>query len=136
MGFIEDGRQLIQDFVTPEIRAISVRLYAVEAKINALEARSDKRFDELGIQIDKRFETQEAKINRRIETLENKLESKIEMLDNKLESKIETLDNKLESKIDRNQAMIMDALHRIETQTYSSLLERIVRIEAKLQNVA
>jgi BMFP domain-containing protein YqiC len=114
MGFIEDGRQLLQDFVTPEIRAISVRLDAVEAKINALEAKTGKRFDELEIQIDRRFETQEAKIDRRIETLENKLESKI----------------------DRNQAMIMDALRRIETQTYSSLLERIVRLEARLQNVA
>jgi Skp family chaperone for outer membrane proteins len=125
MGFIEEGRQLIQDFVTPEIRAISVRLDAVEAKINALEAKSDKRFDELGIQIDRRFEAQEAKSDRRIETLENKLESKIE-----------TTENKLESKIDRNHAMIMETLHRIETQTYSSLLERIVRMEVKLQNVA
>ncbi len=47
MGFIEEGRQLIQDFVTPEIRSLDARLTAVEKRLESLEAKSDRRFDSL-----------------------------------------------------------------------------------------
>jgi t-SNARE complex subunit (syntaxin) len=45
MGFIEEGRQLIQDFVTPEIRSIDARLTVLEKKVESLESRMEKRFD-------------------------------------------------------------------------------------------
>ena len=86
MGFIEEGRQLIQDFVTPEIRSIDARLTAVEKQMAALEARFEKRFDGL------------------------------------------------EEKIDRNQNQVMDALRRMEI--YNQILERLARLESKMQNVA
>ena len=38
MGFIEEGRQLIQDFVTPEIRSLDARLTAVEKRLELLDA--------------------------------------------------------------------------------------------------
>jgi len=44
MGFIEEGRQLIQDFVTPEIRSLDASLTAVEKKLESLDAKTDKRF--------------------------------------------------------------------------------------------
>jgi len=47
MGFIEEGRQLIQDFVTPEIRSIDARLTALEKRVESFEAKVDKRFDSL-----------------------------------------------------------------------------------------
>jgi hypothetical protein len=75
MGFIEEGRQLIQDFVTPEIRSIDAPLNALEKKFDALEAR-----------------------------------------------------------MDGNHTQVMDALHRIEN--YSQILERLARLESKVQNVA
>jgi hypothetical protein len=40
----------------------------------------------------------------------------------------------LESKMDRNQAQVLDTLHRMEN--YSIILERLARVESKLQNVA
>jgi tetrahydromethanopterin S-methyltransferase subunit G len=86
MGFIEEGRQLIQDFVTPEIRSLDARLTAVEKRLESLETRVDKRFDSV------------------------------------------------ESKIDRNQAQVLETLHRMEN--YSHVLERLARVESKLQNVA
>ena len=86
MGFIEEGRQLIQDFVTPEIRSIDARLSAVEKRLESLETNVDKRFDSL------------------------------------------------ESKMERNQAQVLDTLHRMEN--YSHILERLARLENKLQNVA
>jgi tetrahydromethanopterin S-methyltransferase subunit G len=60
MGFIEEGRQLIQDFVAPEIRALEVRIDAVEKKIDSLEARMEKRFDS----IERRFDSIDAKLER------------------------------------------------------------------------
>jgi len=86
MGFIEEGRQLIQDFVTPEIRSIDARLTAVEKRLESLEAKVDKRSDSL------------------------------------------------ENKIERNQAQVLETLHRMEN--YSHVLERLARVESKLQNVA
>ena len=86
MGFIEEGRQLIQDFVTPEIRSLDARLTAVEKRLESLDAKTEKRFDSL------------------------------------------------ESKMDRNQAQVLDTLHRMEN--YSHVLERPARLESKQQNVA
>ena len=86
MGLIEEGRQLIQDFVTPEIRSLDARLTAVEKRLESLETQVDKRFDSL------------------------------------------------ESKMERNQGQVLDTLQRMEN--YSHILERLARVESKLQNVA
>jgi len=42
MGFIEEGRQLIQDFVTPEIRAMEARFDAIEKQVTALDSKTGK----------------------------------------------------------------------------------------------
>ena len=86
MGFIEEGPQLIQDFVTPEIRSIDARLTAMEKKVDSLEARMEKRFEAL------------------------------------------------DAKIDRDHNQVMDTLRRMET--YNQILERLARLESKMQNVA
>ena len=86
MGFIEEDRQLIQEFATPEIRSLDARLTAVEKRLEWLEARVDKRFDSV------------------------------------------------EREMERNQAQVLDTLHRMEN--YSHILERLARVESKLQNVA
>jgi hypothetical protein len=41
-----------------------------------------------------------------------------------------------ESKIDRNHNHVMGVLKRLETYSWNQILERIARIESKLQNVA
>ena len=53
MGFVEEERQLIQDFVTPEIRSIDARLSALEKRVETLDARVDKRFDSLESKMDR-----------------------------------------------------------------------------------
>ena len=104
MGFIEEGRQLIQDFVTPEIRSLDARLTAVEKRLESLDARVEKRFDS----VDKRFDSFENSVDKRF--------------------------NSLEGEIERNQAQVLDTLQRMEN--YSHILERLARVESKLQNVA
>jgi tetrahydromethanopterin S-methyltransferase subunit G len=111
MGFIEEGRQLIQDFVTPEIRSLDAQLTAVEKRLESLETQVDKRF---GF-VDKRFDSFETSVDMRFNSVDKKFDS-------------------LESKMERNQAQVLDTLHRMEN--YSHVLERLARLENKLQNVA
>jgi tetrahydromethanopterin S-methyltransferase subunit G len=104
MGFIEEGRQLIQDFVTPEIRSLDARLTAVEKRLESLDAKFDKRFDS----VDKRFDSLKTEVDKRFDSLD--------------------------SKIERSQTQVLDTLNRMEN--YSHVLERLARVESKLQNVA
>ena len=104
MGFIEEGRQLIQDCVTPEIRSLDARLTAVQKRLELLDARVEKRFDS----VDKRFDCLESSVDKRFDALESKME--------------------------RNQAQVLDTLHRMEN--YSHVLGRPARLESKAQNVA
>jgi hypothetical protein len=45
MGVIEDTRQLMQDFLAPELRELSARVDAVEKGMIAFEKRVDARFN-------------------------------------------------------------------------------------------
>jgi flagellar capping protein FliD len=53
MGFIEEGRQLIQDFVTPEIRSLDARFTAVEKRLESLDAKVDRKFESLENKMDR-----------------------------------------------------------------------------------
>ena len=48
MSVIEDTRKLLQDFLAPELRELT-------ARVGALEARMDARFDSLEKTLDARF---------------------------------------------------------------------------------
>jgi hypothetical protein len=87
MGFIEEGRQLFQDFVAPELRAIDARLSTVEQRVESLESKIDRN--------------------------QAQTEKKMESLDTKIEHGREVL----ESKMERNHAEVMGALHRMENYT-------------------
>jgi hypothetical protein len=47
MSVIEDVRNVLQDFLAPELRAISVRLDVLEKKVDANEARAEARHGEV-----------------------------------------------------------------------------------------
>jgi hypothetical protein len=119
MGLIEEGRQLIQDFVTPEVRLIDARLTAVEKRLEALDAKTDRVQTTLDTKID------------RVQTT---IDIKIDRVQTTLETKIDRVQSTLDAKMDKNQAQVMDALHRMEA--YSQVLERLARVESKLQSVA
>ncbi len=63
MSVIEDGRQLVQDFLAPERRSISSRLDALEKryesldrKVEQVDARAEKRSDEFLKHFEKRHD--------------------------------------------------------------------------------
>jgi chromosome segregation ATPase len=84
MGFIEESRQLLQDFVTPEIRSLEARIVAVEERLKSLDSKTDKLGD------------------------------KIEDLQKNLESRVEKAETRLEAKLERNHAEMMLTLSRME----------------------
>jgi hypothetical protein len=47
MSVIEDSRKVLQDFIAPELRAISARLDALEKKFDENERRAEKRHDDV-----------------------------------------------------------------------------------------
>ena len=47
MSVIEDSRKVLQDFIAPELRAITTRLDALEKKVDENERRAEKRHDEV-----------------------------------------------------------------------------------------
>lgn len=47
MSVVEDSRKILQDFLAPELRAISARLDALEKKVDDNERRAEKRHDEV-----------------------------------------------------------------------------------------
>jgi hypothetical protein len=69
MSVVEDVRQVLQDFLAPELRSINVRLTAVEARLIAVEAR----FDTFEKHIDARFDRMEATFSTKIGELSQAL---------------------------------------------------------------
>jgi len=47
MSVIEDSRKVLQDFSAPELRAIEVRLSALEKQVEDNDRRADRRHDEV-----------------------------------------------------------------------------------------
>ena len=47
MGVVEDVRKLLQDLVTPQLRAISARMDALEKSVADLRAEMRDRFEHL-----------------------------------------------------------------------------------------
>ena len=54
MSVVEDTRQVLQDFLAPELRAISARLDALEKIVDANEGCAEKRYQEIESRADKR----------------------------------------------------------------------------------
>ena len=59
MSVIEDSRQILQDFMAPELRAISARLDALEKRIDGVDKRfdtTDRKIDEVDRRAEKRHD--------------------------------------------------------------------------------
>jgi len=59
MSMVEDVRQVLQDFLAPELRAITARLDAIEKVMDARFKEVDSRFKEM----DSRFEALDARFD-------------------------------------------------------------------------
>lgn len=76
MSVVEDVRQVLQDFLAPELRAVAAKFEVIESKIDAvnvrisaLEKATDTRFSALEKAMDARFSAAEEKANVRQEMI-------------------------------------------------------------------
>ena len=72
MGVVEETRQVIQDFLAPELRAIGARMTAIEDRLNRVDHRLDK-IDERFEKVDERFKRLETKIDERFLRFEERM---------------------------------------------------------------
>jgi hypothetical protein len=66
MSVVEDVRQVIQDFLAPELRALT-------ARIDALEVKMDSRFEAIEAKMEGRFGSSESKAESRFEAVNSRL---------------------------------------------------------------
>ncbi len=67
---IEDNRKIMQDFLAPELRAISARLDSLEKRPDGLDKRLDKidaRFDDLDRRAERRHDEMMSAVAQMIE---------------------------------------------------------------------
>ncbi len=73
MGVIEEVRQAFQDFLAPELKAMSAKFDAVEARFDALEKVLEARFKE----VDSRFTVVDSRFHEvsiRLQTLQESID--------------------------------------------------------------
>jgi hypothetical protein len=112
MGTVEDVRKLLQDLVTPDLKAL-------DARVTALEKKMDLRFEAVELKLD---------------ALDKKFELKLDALDKKLDLKTDLLDRKIDFKFDLLMAEIR-GLALVVASNHASILHaldldrRLERIE-------
>jgi hypothetical protein len=73
MGVVEDTRKIIQDFLAPELRAVSVRLDAVEKQLASLETSMNKQFASIETDMNRQFASLETGFNRQLSSMESNM---------------------------------------------------------------
>ncbi len=88
MGAIDDTHKVLQDFMAPELRAISVRLDGLEKRMDGLdkridgfEQRTEARFDNVERRADKRHDEVMAAIRQVIDF--NSIQQRLARLESK-----------------------------------------------------
>lgn len=74
MGTVEDVRKPMQDFLAPELRALTVRMDALEDKVDSNERRAEKRHEE--VMANFRQVLDYAMVQQRLAALESEVKSR------------------------------------------------------------
>lgn len=117
MGYIEDTRKLMQDFLAPELRAISVRLDALEELVKTNERGTEQRFSDLG----KQLAEVEARGQQRVAELEDHTTQRLSELERHTDQRFSELGKQLSETEARSQ------------QRFSELGKQISESEARSQ---
>ncbi len=76
MGTIDETRKLLQDFLAPELRAITAKLDSIDKRLDG----ADKRFERLELQIDHRFIDLERRIDQKAQDAEKRADDRYQGL--------------------------------------------------------
>jgi hypothetical protein len=120
---VQSVRQLIQDFIAPELRELKSDVKQVDAKIDseAAQIRADiKRL--------------EGKMDSDFKRLEGKMDSDSKRLEGKMDSDSKRLEEKMDSGFAQMRTLLENANLRAEleaTRDISNLRERVTRLEVE-----
>jgi hypothetical protein len=72
MGVVDDVRKLLQDLVTPEMRAITVKVDALDHEVKTFRSEVNAKFTDLRTEINRRFDFLETsfRLDERVSMLE------------------------------------------------------------------
>lgn len=79
MGAIEDLRKVIQDLITPDLKAIAAKLEMLEKRMDGFDARMD-RLDGRIDRLDGRIDRLESNIKQEFERAERSAEARLNQL--------------------------------------------------------
>jgi tetrahydromethanopterin S-methyltransferase subunit G len=113
MSVIEESRKVMQDFLAPELRAISARLDALEKRLEDSGRHADKRLDDL---------------TKRVEAAAHHADSRHIDLVKRLDG-IDHRGDRMEDKADRRHQEIMQAI--LKMIDIAAVNERLAKLEAK-----
>jgi len=117
MGAIDDTRKLLQDLITPDLKALEARLVALEQKMDLKFKQADEKFAGLEQKIDLRFK----QVDEKFAGLEQKMDLRFKHMEEKMELKFDIVAATMAA----NQSAIMRAL---------DMERRIERLESDKEN--
>ena len=124
---VQSVRQLLQDFIAPELRELKSDVKQVDAKIdsisNGLNAKIDSISNGLNTKIDSESGSLRAKIDSETKRLEDKIVSEVGRLEDKVDSGFAQMRTLLENAYLRSE---LEA-----TRDISNLRERVTRLEVE-----
>lgn len=109
---VQSVRQLLQDFIAPELR----------------ELKSDVK------QVDAKIDSETAQIRADVKRLEGKMDSDFKRLEDKVDSDFKRLEDKMDSGFAQVRTLLDNAYLRSEleaTRDISNLRERVTRLEVE-----
>jgi hypothetical protein len=118
MSVIEDTRKLIQDFLAPELRSISARLDALDAKVETNERRAVERFQDLTAKV----EANERRVAERFQDLT----AKVEANERRVAERFQDLTAKVSDQHQQTLAAIANLAN------YQAVLDRVAKLESRI----
>jgi len=95
MGVVEDVRQVLQDVVAPDLKALQTEVEEIEKRIGRIEGRMQTGFQDLEAKMQRSFQDAEQRATERHTALMNSFDlqtrvQKTEAALNRLEAKVES----------------------------------------------
>jgi hypothetical protein len=135
---VQSVRQLLQDFIAPELRELKSDIKQVDSKIdsvsNGLMAKIDSETGGLTAKIDSEAGSLTAKIDSETGGLKAKIDSETKRLEDKIVSEVGRLEDKVDSGFAQVRTLLENAYLRSEleaTRDISNLRERVTRLEVE-----
>lgn len=129
MSVIYDTRKVLQDVIAPDLKAINVRLDAVERVMNLRFEQVDARFE----QVDKRFEHFEKRMDERFAATDKRMDERFALLDKQLSQSEKVTAAKFDLLLARIELLtsVVTANHEAEMNAVD-LNRRMERIEVSM----